>query len=154
MTSDEKPNLPLKVLPAGEKIEELRKLPAPAPREKTLADRNVIDRALDPSLTPGQKAVEEAVIDQLRQIYDPEIPVNIYDLGLIYGLDITPDARVTVRMTLTAPGCPVADMIVREVETKLENLTEVRSARVELVFDPPWSKDRMSEAALLELGLL
>lgn len=94
------------------------------------------------------------VIEALRTVFDPEIPVNIYDLGLVYDIAIDSENRVTVRMTLTAPGCPVADQILADVETKVENVDAVKSCKVDLVFDPPWTKDRMSEAALLELGLL
>jgi FeS assembly SUF system protein len=147
------------VSPAG-KVEQLRKEFAtdPAgtsPGAKKLNDTNVIDRALDATKTPQQKAIEEKVIEALRLVYDPEIPVNVYDLGLIYAIDVAPaDNRVHVKMTLTAPGCPVAGSIVAEVESRVENIDEVPGATVELVWDPPWSKDRMSEAALLELGLL
>lgn len=98
--------------------------------------------------------LREKVIEAIKTVYDPEIPVNIHDLGLIYGIDIDPENRVKIRMTLTAPGCPVAGDIVAEVERKVESIDEVKSGDVELVFDPPWTKDRMTEAALLELGLL
>jgi FeS assembly SUF system protein len=150
-------HLPLNVLNTATKVEELKRLgPVDASKTggKNFADRNVIDRALDVTKSPRQKLVEEKVIDALRTIYDPEIPVNVYDLGLIYAIDVDEESRVSIRMTLTAPGCPMADMIVREVETKTENVDEVRSATVQLVFDPPWSRERMSEAAMLELGLL
>jgi FeS assembly SUF system protein len=96
--------------------------------------------------------LREKVIEALRTCYDPEIPVNIYDLGLIYDIEITPEGAVTVRMTLTAPGCPVAFSLPVEVETKLRGLEGVTDARVELVWDPPWTPDRMSEAARLQLG--
>ena len=112
------------------------------------------DRALDQSKTSDQKAIEEKVIDALRLVYDPEIPVNIYDLGLIYEIVVGDDRRVHVKMTLTAPACPVAGAIVAEVERRVESVPEVVGATVELVWDPPWSKEKMSEAALLELGLL
>jgi FeS assembly SUF system protein len=152
MSSEDRPPLPLGVLNPNAKLEELRKQP-PA-RAKTFADQNVIDRAVDGSKSPEQRAMEEQIIDALRQVYDPEIPVNIYDLGLIYGIEIDAENRVTITMTLTAPACPVADDIVRNVEAHVENVDAVKSATVKLVFSPPWSKDRMSEAALLELGLL
>ena len=90
----------------------------------------------------------------LRTVYDPEIPVNIYELGLIYDIRVDEQNRVFVKMTLTAPGCPVAGSLPPEVERKIEIIPEVTSATVELVWDPPWTKDRMSEAALLDLGLL
>lgn len=140
-----------------DKVEQLKRefaANATPPQQKNLADRNVIDRALDQSKTAQQKAIEERVIETLRLVYDPEIPVNIYDLGLIYNIAVAQDNRVQIRMTLTAPGCPVAGSIVAEVEKRIENIEEVPSASVELVWDPPWSKERMSEAALLELGLL
>src|SRR5918996_54810 len=92
-------------------------------------------------------------VDQLKTIFDPEIPLNIYELGLIYDIDIDPENRVHIRMTLTAPACPVAGSLPAEVERKVESTPEVKSATVELVWDPPWSKDMMSEAAMLQLGL-
>jgi FeS assembly SUF system protein len=92
------------------------------------------------------------IIAALKTVYDPEIPVDIYELGLIYKIDITPENAVKIRMTLTAPACPVADMLLREVETKVESIPEVSDGSVELVWDPPWSKDRMSEAARMHLG--
>ncbi|WP_018992266.1 SUF system Fe-S cluster assembly protein [Aromatoleum toluclasticum] len=95
------------------------------------------------------------VIAALRTVYDPEIPVNIYDLGLIYGLDVDEESgRVAVRMTLTAPGCPVAETFPGTVQCAVEEVAGVSEASVELVWDPPWSAAQMSEAARLELGLL
>ena len=104
--------------------------------------------------SPRRRELEGHLISALRTVYDPEIPVNVYDLGLIYGIDIAPDDAVHIRMTLTAPGCPVAGMIVADVERKVAGVDGVPGATVELVWDPPWDKGRMSEAALLELGLL
>ena len=102
-----------------------------------------------------QKLIEGKVIGVLQTVFDPEIPVNIYELGLVYGIDVDPQTRaVHVRMTLTSPGCPVAGTLPGEVETKIEAIPEVSSAKIELVWDPPWSKDRMSEAAMLTLGLM
>lgn len=101
-----------------------------------------------------QKLLEGKVIEALREIYDPEIPVNIYELGLIYNITVNPDQTVHVRMTLTAPACPVAGSLPGEVEKKIEAIPEVKSADVELVWEPAWSRDRMSEAALLTLGML
>ena len=94
------------------------------------------------------------VIDALGTVYDPEIPVYIYELGLIYAIEVEADGRVTVRMTLTAPACPVADDILNDVRRKVAAVEGVSGVTVDLVFDPPWTKERMSEAALLELGLL
>ncbi len=102
-----------------------------------------------------QGSLESRVIEALKQIYDPEIPVNIYDLGLIYGLDVDEETgMVSVEMTLTAPGCPVAQTFPGVVENALRNVEGVTDARVELVWDPPWSQDRLSEEAKLQLGLL
>ena len=99
-----------------------------------------------------RKLLHGKVVAALKTVYDPEIPVDIYELGLVYDIDITEESKVAVRMTLTAPGCPVADSLPREVESKVENIPEVSDATVEVVWDPPWSKDRMSEAARLNLG--
>ena len=96
----------------------------------------------------------EAVIGALREIFDPEIPVNIYDLGLIYGVDITPEGGVTVTMTLTTPHCPVAESMPAEVELRVCAVAGVRDAEVNLVWDPPWDPARMSDEAKLELGML
>jgi FeS assembly SUF system protein len=98
--------------------------------------------------------LERGVIEALRTVYDPEIPVNIYDLGLIYELDITPEGAVSVKMTLTAPGCPVAQTFPAEVEARVRAVPGVTDAVVELVWEPPWSQDRMSDAARLQLGML
>jgi FeS assembly SUF system protein len=97
--------------------------------------------------------LRERVIEVLRQIHDPELPVNIYDLGLIYGLDIDDMGRVELRMTLTAPGCPVAHAFPGLVRDAVESVPGVSRAKVELVWDPPWDKSRLSEAARLQLGL-
>jgi FeS assembly SUF system protein len=99
-------------------------------------------------------ALYEAVIDALREIYDPEIPVNIYDLGLIYGVDITAEADVAVTMTLTTPHCPVAESMPAEVELRVSSVHGVRDAEVNLVWDPPWDPAKMSDEARLELGML
>ena len=100
------------------------------------------------------EAVKNAVIEALQTVYDPEIPVNIYELGLIYDVTVTEEGRAEVRMTLTAPACPVAGMLVEEVAEKSGQVEGVSTSHVELVWDPPWSPDRMSEAAKLELGML
>ena len=97
--------------------------------------------------------LEPAITDALRTVYDPEIPVNIHDLGLIYGIDISEAGEVVVRMTLTSPNCPVAGMLVMQVEAKVKAVEGVTSAKVDLVWDPSWTPDRMSEAAKLEAGL-
>ena len=110
--------------------------------------------AEDPTRFVEKKLLEGKVIEALRQVYDPEIPVNIYELGLIYEIMVGPDNSVHVKMTLTAPGCPVAGSLPGDVERRIEAIPEVKTATVELVWDPPWSRDRMSEAALLQLGML
>jgi FeS assembly SUF system protein len=94
------------------------------------------------------------IIQALREIYDPELPVNIYDLGLIYDLDLdTASGTVVIKMTLTAPACPVAQSFPATVECAVRQVPGIREARVELVWDPPWSRERMSEAARLTLGM-
>jgi FeS assembly SUF system protein len=98
--------------------------------------------------------LDSQIVTALRTVHDPEIPLNIYDLGLIYGLDVNDERDVHVRMTLTAPGCPVAGSLIREVHDKVVAVPGVRHVKTELVWDPPWTRDRMSEAAMLELGLL
>ena len=107
----------------------------------------------DNPTAPGG-ALYEAVVDALREIYDPEIPVNIYDLGLIYGVDVSPEADVVVTMTLTTPHCPVAESMPAEVELRVSSVPGVRDAEVNLVWDPPWDPAKMSDEARLELGML
>ncbi|MGD9993451.1 MAG: iron-sulfur cluster assembly protein [Salinivirgaceae bacterium] len=97
--------------------------------------------------------LEDILVAELQTIYDPEIPVNIYDLGLIYNLK-EQDGILDVEMTLTAPGCPVADSIMAEVKQKMEGVEGINEARIDLVFDPPWTMDMMTEEAKLELGML
>ena len=96
----------------------------------------------------------ENVVKVLKSIYDPEIPVDIYELGLIYDVMINEDNEVKVLMTLTSPNCPVAETLPREVEEKIKKIELIKSCEVEITFDPPWSKDLMSEEAKLELGML
>ena len=98
--------------------------------------------------------LETAVVNVLKDTYDPEIPVNVYDLGLIYKIDVDDNNQVEVTMTLTAPNCPVADDLLIEIKEKVEAIPGVKGAAINLTFDPPWDKSMMSEAALLELGLL
>lgn len=104
----------------------------------------------------GQKelSLKDKVIDALRQIYDPEIPVNIYDLGLIYDVEVDDNAFVTITMTLTTPHCPVAETMPSEVELRAAYVEGVQDAEVKLVWDPPWDPSKMSEEAKLELGFL
>jgi len=123
--------------------------------------RNLV--SLDLSKLTGQPAsdpepaeagsLEDRIVAALKTCYDPELPVNIYELGLIYDLQVETSGAVAIRMTLTSPGCPVAGSLVQDVQAKVEAVPGVSSVRVELVWDPPWDRSRMSEAALLELGL-
>jgi FeS assembly SUF system protein len=150
--SDQPNKLALNVLPNSNKVEQLRAETSAPPRN--LADRTVVDDALDPSLTAEQRAIRERVIDALRTVFDPELPVNIFDLGLIYSIDVNNENAVDIKMTLTAPGCPVAGTLPGEIQKKVAAVEGVRFAKVELVWNPPWDKSRISEVAMLELGLL
>jgi FeS assembly SUF system protein len=97
--------------------------------------------------------LREKVIAALKTCFDPEVPVNIYELGLIYNIDVSPNSVVTIRMTLTSPACPVAGSLPGEVQTKVKAIPGVADAKVDLVWDPPWDKARMSDVARLELGI-
>lgn len=105
----------------------------------------------EPYISPQE--LEEKIVRQIKQVFDPEVPVNIYDLGLIYDISITKQNEAVILMTLTAPNCPEAGGIPMEVERKVLELPEVTAAKVILTFDPPWDMSMMSEAAKLELGL-
>lgn len=94
------------------------------------------------------------IVAKLKTIYDPEIPVDIYELGLIYDVMVSTDFEVKILMTLTSPNCPVAESLPREVEEKVKSIEHIKGAEVEITFDPPWNKDLMSEEAKLELGML
>jgi len=98
--------------------------------------------------------IESAIVEALKTVFDPEIPVNVYDLGLIYDIDVNDKNDVTIKMTLTAPNCPMADDVMRDVRDKLKGVPGVNEVDVNLVFDPPWHKDLMSEEAMLQLGFL
>ncbi|EEG09549.1 SUF system Fe-S cluster assembly protein [Pseudogulbenkiania ferrooxidans] len=109
----------------------------------------------DDATPPPVSELQQRVIEALRTVYDPEIPVNIYDLGLVYALDVDDaEGKVRIDLTLTAPGCPVAQTFPALVAEAVERVDGVHEAEVELVWEPPWSQDMMSEAARLELGLL
>ncbi len=142
-----KSSMQLNVLPNSGKVEQLR---AEAIAEPMVPG----EQSFTTNASPGQQAILDKVIEMIRTVYDPEIPVNIFELGLIYAINIGDDNAVHVQMTLTAPGCPVAGTLPLEVERRVETVDEVKSARVEIVWEPTWTKARMSEAALLELGLL
>ena len=128
-------------------------------REKIGDVRELKGEAAPAPITEGisaadQKILHEKIVAALQMVFDPEIPLNIYDLGLIYKLSIDATNAVAVQMTLTAPGCPVAGSILAEVKRKIEAIPEVPRVDVELVWDPPWTRDRLSEAARLQLGLM
>lgn len=98
--------------------------------------------------------IEEQVLRMLKTVFDPEIPVNIYDLGLIYKIDIQPEGLCVIDMTLTAPSCPASDFLMEDIRQKVGNVDGIREVQVNLVFEPEWTKDMMSEEAKLELGFL
>ncbi|WP_242131196.1 SUF system Fe-S cluster assembly protein [Aestuariivivens marinum] len=104
--------------------------------------------------TIDTNALGEKIVNVLKTIYDPEIPVDIYELGLIYDVFVNEDYDVKILMTLTTPNCPVAETLPLEVEEKVKSINEVKSAEVEITFDPPWTQELMSEEAKLELGML
>ncbi|HJO70637.1 MAG TPA: SUF system Fe-S cluster assembly protein [Flavobacteriaceae bacterium] len=106
------------------------------------------ENKIDPNL------LGEKIVNELKQVYDPEIPVDVYELGLIYDVFINEDNEVKILMTLTSPNCPVAESLPKEVEDKVKSLDEVKDAEVEITFDPPWTKDLMSDEAKLELGFM
>lgn len=101
-----------------------------------------------------KSAYQEKVIAVLKTIYDPEIPVDIYELGLVYGIEVNEEHFVTINMTLTSPSCPVAETLPPEVEEKVKTIDGVNGCKVEIVWDPPWDKSMMSQEAMLELGFL
>lgn len=98
--------------------------------------------------------IEEKIVAMLKTVYDPEIPVNVYDLGLIYKIDVSENGEAVLDMTLTAPNCPAADFIMEDIRQKVESVEGVTTATINLVFEPEWDKDMMSEEAKLELGFL
>jgi FeS assembly SUF system protein len=103
-------------------------------------------------MSDNKKIIIENIIEVLKEVYDPEIPVNIYDLGLVYSIDVDDEKKATIVMTLTAPGCPVADMIIQNVYEVTTSVEGVEDCFVDLTFEPPWDKSMMSEEAKLELG--
>jgi FeS assembly SUF system protein len=138
----------LPVLPHSGKVEQLK---------QEIASEVTSQEPVPPSALPQgaleEKLLEGRIIAALKTVYDPEIPVDIYELGLIYKIEIDPERKVTIRMTLTAPACPVAGTLPGEVERKVEEVDGVKSAKVDLVWDPPWSREMMSESAMLALGM-
>ena len=149
-------------------VEEIDAAPSPprarvedaeAPTEKLERKKDYLEGFLaqkPEGVAPGEPGgdVYEGVIAALKEIFDPEIPVNIYDLGLIYGVDVGDDGHVAVTMTLTTPHCPVAESMPGEVELRVSAVPGVRDAEVNLVWDPPWDMAKMSDEAKLELGML
>jgi FeS assembly SUF system protein len=151
MADESHESVHLNVLPHSGKVEQLKHETS---HPSSLSPAGGPSAPVVSASTPEARLLEGRVIDAIRQVYDPEIPVNIYELGLIYSVDISPDGYVKVRMTLTAPGCPVAGTLPGEVATKIKTVEGVRDAEVELVWEPSWDKSRMSESALLELGMM
>jgi FeS assembly SUF system protein len=103
--------------------------------------------------SPQYLELESKIVDAIKTVYDPEMPVNVYDLGLIYNIEVKQDKTVEITMTLTNPNCPVADELPRNVQTAVEGVDGVEKAIINLVFEPEWNTDMMSDAAMLELGL-
>ncbi len=101
-----------------------------------------------------EKSLHDQVVAALKTVYDPEIPVNIYELGLVYDVTLDEENNASITMTLTAPNCPVAEFIPLQVESRIKTVPGVNTVHVDMVFDPPWTPDRMSEAAKLELGMV
>lgn len=111
------------------------------------------EQQTEPQADTALPNLEEQVLEVIKTVYDPEIPVNIYELGLIYDVTVTPEGDANVTMTLTSPSCPAAQSLPGEVELKVGSIAGIRSANVNVSWDPPWSQDMMSEAAKLEMGL-
>ena len=141
--------------PVNDRIIPLADVPAPSiqPAEAapTAASADPSGFTRDPLNTLKYRP---QITDALAKVYDPEIPVNIYELGLIYDIDVDTDANVLVRMTLTAPACPSAQTIPLDAERRIREVEGLKDVKVEVVWDPPWTKDRMSDAAKLTLGML
>jgi FeS assembly SUF system protein len=140
--------------PVSDRIIPLADVPAPSAQpaaDTTAVPANASGFTRDPLNTLKYRA---QITDALAKVYDPEIPVNIYELGLIYDIDVDTDANVLVRMTLTAPACPSAQTIPLDAERRIREVEGLKDVKVEVVWDPPWTKDRMSDAAKLTLGML
>ena len=145
--------------PPRARVEDADDTPAESASEKLGRKKDYLEGFLSQKpadAAPGEPGGElyEKVIDALKEIFDPEIPVNIYDLGLIYGVDVSEDGDVEIMMTLTTPHCPVAESMPGEVELRVSSVPGVRDAEVALVWDPPWDPAKMSDEARLELGML
>lgn len=145
--------------PRRARVEQAVEQAVETPAEKLERKRDYLEGFLaekPADAAPGEPGgdVYEGVVAALKEIFDPEIPVNIYDLGLIYGVDVSPEGSVVVTMTLTTPHCPVAESMPAEVELRVEAVPGVRDAEVNLVWDPAWDPQKMSDDAKLELGML
>jgi FeS assembly SUF system protein len=128
--------------------------PAPAPVAATATDTGAPSESLSATEHGDGASVQDKVVEALTTVFDPEIPVNIYELGLVYDVDVAQDGEVTITMTLTTPNCPVAGSLPGEVQDKVAAVEGVKKAHVNLVWEPAWTPERMSEAAKLELGWL
>lgn len=146
---DDRPSALPSVEDVSEAVNRLDDLPSQTSEGSAESDSSNACDGQDPAL----EHLRERIIDAMKTVYDPEIPVNIYDLGMVYEIEVRPDRSALVTMTLTSPACPVAGTLPGEVEEKLIEVEGVRGGKVELVWDPPWTPDRMSEAAKLELGM-
>jgi FeS assembly SUF system protein len=157
--SDESPRFTVEEVAAAPAAPRARVEDVETPAETLARKKDYLEGFLSakpadlPDGEPGG-VLYDGVIGALREIFDPEIPVNIYDLGLIYGVEVSPDASVAVTMTLTTPHCPVAESMPGEVELRVASVPGVRDAEVNLVWDPPWDPQKMSDEAKLELGML
>ncbi len=153
------PNEQVLSKPPRARVSDLDEPQEETPRETMERKRDYLEGFLQKkpeSVVPGEPGGDlyEAVVTALKEIYDPEIPVNIYDLGLIYGVEVDDEADVVVTMTLTTPNCPVAETMPGEVELRAASVPGVRDAEVNLVWDPPWNPEKMTDEARLELGML
>jgi len=134
-------------------MEKTRKMDANHKANETAAESATGESAKPVGLSPAMQ-IRDRIIAVLKTVYDPEIPVDIYELGLVYGVDVTDDGEVSITMTLTTPMCPVAETLPPEVEDKVRNVLGVKDVVLDLVWDPPWSVDMISDAARLELNLM
>ena len=137
--------------PLSERIIPLADAPAPAPRNDDRPAGAPDAFVRDPL---NSLKYQPQLVEALSKVFDPEIPVNIYELGLIYDVDVDAGSNVRIRMTLTAPACPAAQTIPVDVELRIREIGDVKDVKVEVVWDPPWTRDRMSDAAKLQLGML
>ncbi|MCC2978371.1 SUF system Fe-S cluster assembly protein [Sphingomonas sp. PL-96] len=140
--------------PRKARVDDVVDAPAAEPRRRDYLDGFLAQKPEPQSAGEPGGAIYDGVIQALKEIYDPEIPVNIYDLGLIYGVDVTEGGHVAVTMTLTTPHCPVAESMPGEVELRVGAVPGVGTAEVNLIWDPPWDPQKMSDEAKLELGML